>query len=466
MKQSNFCGAKDLAVMQGEGGETSSAHRGGEKMSTQLSSISIRARENPKCRFTSLMHLLNWEFLWECFWLLKKGKAPGIDGVSVEEYEVNLGVNLKDLVQRLKTWKYRPQPVRRVYIPKPDGTKRGLGIPTVEDKIVQMGIKRILEAIFEQDFVDVSYGFRPNRNCHQALKVLDEAIMTKPINYIVDMDIKKFFDTVDHKWLMRFLKIRIADSNLLRLIGRFLNSGVMEEGKYFEVDKGTPQGGVLSPLLANVHLHYVLDLWFKKEIEPKQKGFVQLIRYADDFICCFQARSEAVRFSEMLRQRLVKFGLEIKEEKSRIIEFGRYVWQKAQKENKKVETFDFLGFTHYCDKSRKGNFKLGHKTAKTKYTQKMKATNQWLKDVRNLLPLKQWLKTLKLKLVGHYRYYGISGNMKWLRAFRYEVSKLAYKWVNRRSQKKSYNFEEFCRFLKYNLFPEPKIYHQFYTLYS
>jgi len=466
MKQSNVCGVKELAIMRGDGGETSSAHRGGQRVSTQLSSLTIRAREDPKCKFTSLTHLLNWEFLWECFWLLKEGKATGIDGVGVEEYEVNLVENLKNLVQRLRNWKYRPQPVRRVYIPKPDGTKRGLGIPTVEDKIVQMGIKRIIEAIYEQDFVDVSYGFRPNKNCHQALKVLDETIMTKPINYVVDMDIKKFFDSVDHKWLMRFLKVRIADSNLLRLIGRFLNTGVMEEGKYLEVEKGTPQGGVLSPILANIYLHYALDRWFKKEIQPNQKGFAQLIRYADDFICCFQARSEAFRFSEMLRQRLLKFGLEISNEKSRIIEFGRYVGQKAQKEKRKVETFDFLGFTHYCDKSRRGYFKLGHKTARSKYIQKAKAINQWLKGIRNLLPLKEWWEMLKPKLIGHYRYYGISGNMKVMRLFYDKTSKLAYKWVNRRSQKKSYTFERFCRYLKHNPLPEPKIYHQFYALSS
>ena len=455
-----------MAIMRGDGGETSSAHRGGQTMSTQLSSLTIRAREDPECRFTSLMHLLNWEFLWECLRLLKGGKAPGIDGVEIEEYEANLMENLKNLGQRLKTWKYRAQPVRRVYIPKPDGTKRGLGIPTVEDKIVQMGVKRILEAIYEQDFVDVSYGFRPARNCHQALKVLDKAIMTKPINYIVDMDIRKFFDTIDHKQLMGFLKVRIADPNLLRLIGKFLNAGVMEEGKYLEVDRGTPQGGVLSPILANIYLHYTLDLWFKKEVQPKQKGYATLIRYADDFIACFQARSEAYGFSKELGQRLAKFGLEISKEKSRIIEFGRYVWQKAQKEGRQVKTFDFLGFTHYCDKSRSGYFKLGHKTARAKFTPKLKAINQWLKDVRNLLPLKEWWKTLKLKLVGHYRYYGISGNTRLTRLFFDRVSDRAYKWINRRSQKRSYAIEGFRRFLKYNPLPEPRIYHQFYTLSS
>lgn len=233
-----------------------------------------------------------------------------------------------------------------------------------------------------------------------------------------------------------------------------------------EVDKGTPQGGVLSPILANIYLHYTLDLWFKKEVQPKVRGYATLIRYTDDFIACFQARSEVCRFYKEPRQRLSKFGLQISKEKSRIIEFGRYVWQKAQREGRQVETFDFLGFTHYCDKSRKGRFKLGHKTARAKFSSKLKAMNQWLNGVRNLLPLKEWWETLRLKLVGHYRYYGINGNTKLTRLFYDKTCNLAYKWINRRSQKRSYTFERFRRFLKYNPLPEPKIYHQFYTLSS
>lgn len=435
-------------------------------MVTKLESLTLRAREDPRCKFTSLAHLLSEDFLKECFWELKRDKASGIDGVTVQEYEVNLEENLKDLVGRMKAKRYRPQPVRRAYIPKPDGSKRELGIPAVEDKIVQMGIKKILEAIFEVDFRDVSYGFRPNRSCHDALDVLDKAIMTKLVNYIVDMDIEKFFDSIGHGWLMRCLRERIIDTSLLRLIGRFLKAGVMEEGKYIEVDRGTPQGGVISPILANIYLHYILDLWFEKVVKKQLTGYVQLIRYCDDFIVCFQRGKEAKAFEEMLRQRLGKFELKIAEGKSRVIGFGRYEWEKARREGMKVATFDFLGFTHYCDKTRRGEFKLGRKTSSKKFRQKMKAVNQWLKRVRNRMTLAEWWKVYRLKLLGHYRYYGISGNMPALREFYRETSKLAYKWINRRSQKKSFTYAQYCRFKKYNPLPEPKIYHLTYSLSS
>lgn len=256
-------------------------------MQTKLELITRRARENPKMRFTSLVHHLNEGFLLECFQELKKDKAPGIDGVTVRAYEERLEENLKELVVRLKGKKYRPQPVRRVYIPKDEKSVRPLGIPTIEDKIVQMGIKKLLEAIYEQDFVEGSHGFRPKRGCHDALEVVDKTIMTKAVNYVVDMDIEKFFDTVDHKWMMKCLEQRIADPSLLRLIGRFLKAGVMEEGKYQETDRGTPQGGIISPVLANIYLHYVLDLWFEKEVKRQAKGYARLTRYADD--CAPQA---------------------------------------------------------------------------------------------------------------------------------------------------------------------------------
>jgi len=435
-------------------------------MTTGLASLTLRAREDPKSKFISLAHLLTEDFLRECFWELKRDKASGVDGVSVQVYGVNLEENLKGLVGKLKAKQYRPQPVRRVYIPKPDGSKRGLGIPVVEDKIVQMGIKKILEAIFEVDFMDVSFGFRPNRSCHDALDVLDKTIMTKPVNYVVDMDIERFFDTIDHGWLMRCLRERIRDTSLLRLIGRFLKAGVMEEGKYIEVNKGTPQGGIISPILANIYLHYILDLWFEKAVKKQFKGYAQLIRYGDDFIVCFQSSREAKDFEEMLGQRLDKFGLRIAEGKSRVIGFGRYEWEKAQQEGKRVASFDFLGFTHYCDKTRRGKFKLGRKTSSKRFRQKLKATNQWLRSVRNQVKLAEWWKVLGLKLVGHYRYYGMSGNLSALRKFSRETSKLAYKWINRRSQKKSFTFAQYCKFKKYNPLPEPKIYHLTYTLSS
>lgn len=290
--------------------------------------------------------------------------------------------------------------------------------------------------------------------------------MTQPVNYVVDMDIEKFFDTIDHEWLLECLRQRVKDRSLLRLIARFLKAGVLEEGKVWETDKGTPQGGIISPLLANVYLHYVLDLWFERVVKKRCKGYARLIRYADDFVVCFQSEREAQAFGEMLRERLGKFGLRISESKSRIIAFGRQVWQKTRREGKRVETFHFLGFTHYCDKTRKGAFKLGRKTASKKFRQKAKELNEWLRRVRNSVKLEAWWQVLKLKVVGHYRYYGISGNYPALRKFYRLAFKLAYKWINRRSQKKSFSFAQYLRFLAYNPLPKPKIYHLTYTLSS
>ena len=389
--------------------------------------IALKAKEDPKCKFTSLAHLLTEDFLKECFRELKKRKSPGIDGVTVGKYANKLDENITDLVSRLKSKQYKPQPVLRVYIPKSNGDKRPLGIPAVEDKIVQMAIKKILEAIFEQDFIDTSYGFRPNRSCHDALRKLDMVIMNAPVNYVVDMDISKFFDTVNHKCLMEFLEHRIVDPSLLQLISRFLKSGIMEEGVYCETDQGTPQGGVLSPVLANVYLHYTLDSWFETEVTPQLTGYAQLLRYADDFVVCFEKEEEARAFEVALKQRMGKF-------------------------------------THFCDKTRKGKFKLGRKTSRKKFTQKMKDMNICFKHIRNRVELKEWWKMLGLKLLGHYRYYGMSGNIRMLQNFYDQTVKLAHKWINRRSQRKSYNWDQFSRFIQFNPLPKPKIYQSLYNL--
>src|SRR4030067_1357528 len=434
------------------------------KTQKAITVIALKAKEDPECEFTALAHLLTEEFLKECFRELKKGKSPGIDGVTVGEYAKKLDENITDLVARLKTKQYKPQPVLRVYIQKSNGDKRPLGIPAVEDKIVQMAIKMILEAIFEQDFIDTSYGFRPNRSCHVALIELDQIIMNAPVNFVVDMDISKFFDTVDHKCLMEFLKQRIVDPSLLQLISRFLKSGIMEEGDYFETDQGTPQGGVLSPVLANVYLHYVLDMWFKTEVIPQLNGYSQLIRYADDFIVCFEKEEEARVFGVALRHRMEKFGLTISEEKSKIIEFGRCECLRAKKKGRKCGTFDFLGFTHFCDKTRRGKFKVGRKTSRKKFTQKMKDMNVWLKSIRNRVELNEWWKLLRPKLLGHYRYYGMSGNIRLLQNFYDHTVRLAFKWINRRSQKKSYRWDQFHHFIQLNPLQKPKIYTSLYNL--
>jgi RNA-directed DNA polymerase len=465
-KQGNSCGEKGLEKMREDTRETTAERGIGEPMSTKLESLTQRARKDSGYKFMTVMSLFTEEYLRECFGELKKGKAPGIDGVAVEEYEANLGENIKDVCVRMRALAYKPKPVRRVYIPKSDGTQRGLGIPAVEDKMVQVWAKRILEAIYEVDFCDVSYGFRPKRGCHEALKALNDAIMTRPIQYVVDMDIRKFFDTISHEWMMKCLRQRIVDSRFLRLIGRFLNAGVMEDGELIETEQGTPQGGNLSPILANIYLHYVLDLWFERKVKKQLKGYAQLIRYADDFVVCFEKGEEAEAFSKELVERLKKFGLEIAENKSRTIQFGRRAWQEAEAENKKVETFDFLGFTHYCERARRGTFKVGRKTASKRFGQKMKAMNMWLKGIRNMMTLQEWWKTLKQKLIGHFNYYGISGNSKAIARFHWETKKLVFKWINRRSQRRSYNWEQFERYLRYNPLPKPKIYHSLYALSS
>jgi group II intron reverse transcriptase/maturase len=341
---------------------------------------------------------------------------------------------------------------------------RPLGIPAIEDKIVQKGMTRILEAVYEADFLDCSYGFRPNRSPHQALKQLNKIIMTQPINHIIDADIKGFFDHVDHGWMRKFLEHRISDTNFDRLIYRFLRNGYMEEGRECDVEKGTPQGGIISPVLANIYLHYVLDLWLEKVIKPESRGAVEMVRYADDFVICVQYKDDAEKILEKLEDRLGKFGLELAEDKTRRIEFGRFSKQNAQAKGTKPATFNFLGFTHYIDQTRTGKYKLGRKTDRNKLTAQRKALNEWLKSARNLMPLQELWKILRAKLTGHFRYYGVSGNFRSMARYRWEAVRLIMKWQNRRSQKKSFNWETFCRYMEKYPLPKPAIYHNFYDL--
>jgi len=435
-------------------------------MQAKLNLIAEKAKRDKGMKFTALIHHINADNLVECFSELKKDKASGIDGVTVEEYGSNLEWNVFDLVERLKSKNYHPQPVRRVYIPKAGSKdeKRGLGIPTVEDKLVQLMLKKILEAIFEPNFAEFSHGFRPNRNCHTAIKELDEEVMKRPINFIVEVDIRKFFDTVKHYWLLRCLEERISDPNLLGLIRKILKAGVMEEGQYHASELGTPQGGIISPLLANIYLHYVLDIWFERIFKLETKGYTQMIRYADDFVVCCESENDAKEFLKSLEERFAKFGLSLSVEKTKIIKFGRHAWKLSQKSGNKPDTFNFLGFAHYCAKSRGGYFVVGHKTAKENLNRKLKETQRWIKDVRGILPLKAWWPTLKAKLRGHYNYFGVSGNMRCLNQFYYKVIKMAFKWINRRSQRKSMTWEMFTQYLQWNPLPMPRIYHTLYAM--
>ena len=369
---------------------------------TKLALISRRACEDSTFQFTSLAHLLNAEFLRGCYRSLGKEKASGIDGRSWHDYGEDLDENLADLVERLKAKKYKPLPAKRVYIPKNDKETRPLGLPSIEDKIVQKGIARILEAIYEADFMDCSYGFRPKRSCHQALKVVNDTIMFKPVSYIIEADIKGFFDHVSHDWMMKFLQVRIRDSSLLLLIRRFLKAGYMDSGMLVRTDEGTPQGGNLSPMLANIFLHYVLDLWFVKRVQSRVCGKCYLVRYADDFICMVQNQQSASQIERMLRERFAKFGLSLHPEKTRTISFGRYERQNARRDSRKANTFDFLGFTHFCGLSRKGTFLLWRKTSGKKFRKACTQINNWLRKIRSVMRIKDLWSLLAAKLRGHY----------------------------------------------------------------
>ena len=430
----------------------------------KLALIAERARREPQCQFTSLAHLLDERFLERCYWRLGRDRASGVDGVTWKEYGEHLDENLRDLVARMKAKRYKPQPAKRVYIPKDEHSKRPLGLPALEDKIVQKGIAEILEAIYEADFLDCSHGFRPGRSCHQAINAVDKTILTQPINHLVDADIKSYFDTVCHRWLLEFLQVRIQDPSFLLLIQRFLKAGYMEAGQIVATEQGTPQGGNLSPMLSNIYLHYVLDLWFEKRLKREVRGVCYLVRYADDFICLVQYQDDAQYVEQALRVRFAQFDLVLHPEKTRVISFGRYERQNARRQNRRANTFDFLGFTHYCDQSRKGKFIVGRQTSRKKFHKQSQELNRWLKAVRSSRPVKEWWPVLKAKLTGHYQYYGISGNMRSLSRYYRLAVRLALKWLNRRGQRKSFYWAGFLKYLEHYPLPQPRIVHNLYTL--
>ena len=434
-------------------------------METKLLRIAELAKSDPKMKFTSLAHLLNVQSLIQCHHELPNNKATGVNGTTKEQYAESLEENIMDLTNRLKSKSYRPVPVRRMYIPKLNSNKkRPLGIPEHEDKIVQKGIAKVLNAIYENDFLDCSFGFRPNRNCHDALKILNFYVEKRLVSYVVDVDIKGFFDNVDHKWMMEFLKHRITDPSLLRIISRFLKGGYMEEGRRYKADKGTPQGGVISPILANVYLHYVLDLWFEKVVRKQCEGQAYMVRYADDFVCCFQHKREAIQFYESLKLRLKKFNLEIAEDKTKVIPFGRFAENNAKRTgNGKPATFDFLGFTHYCGKSKQGKFRVKRKSSRKKVQGKLKESKEWLKSNRNK-NIHLIMERFRRSLVGYYNYYCITDNSRTVNDFKEKIEILLFKWLNRRSQRKSFTWDKFRLFLQMFPLPKPRIRVNIYEL--
>ena len=375
-------------------------------METEIAEIGEQSRRRKKVQ--NLMCRVNQRTLTDEFRKQETKKAKGIDGVDKTAYGEDLEGNLNNLVDRMKKFQYRPLPVRRTYIPKANGKLRPLGIPAFEDRLVQGVMAEELNAVYEERFLDCSYGFRPKRGCHDVVKYINQTIMTKRVNYILEADIKGFFDNVNHEWLMKFLENDIEDKRFLRYVRRFLIAGIMEEGNLMESDRGTPQGGLISPVLANVYLHYVLDLWFEKVVKPRLKGEAYYVRYADDFLIMFQYEEDATRVMKVLPKRLGKFSLEVAVEKTRILPFGRCKGTK--------EKFDFLGFTFYNTLTRTGKYRVGIMTSKKKLKAKKQAAKEWLKT-RLTKPLADTMRTLALVIRGHCNYYGVNGNYNSLLKF-------------------------------------------------
>lgn len=429
------------------------------KVENDFSKIALQSRNHEKVQ--TIMHYVNKENLAKEHKMQESGKATGIDKMSKEQYAENLEENLENLIARMKTFSYRPQAVRRTYIPKTGSDKmRPLGIPAYEDRLVQGVMRKILDQIYEWKFYDFSYGFRQGRSCHMAIREINQIVMTRKVNYVVDADIKGFFDNVDHKWLMKFLENDIQDKNFLRYIVRFLKSGIIEDMKYYESDKGTPQGGLISPVLANVYLHYVLDMWFDKVVKKRCKGEAYVVRYADDFVCFFQYENEARSFYQALKERLKKFNLELAEDKSKIMRFGRFAKQNSK--DGKTESFDFLGFTFINGGTLTGKYRIIYRTSKKKLKAKKQAVKEWLKMNIHGKP-SNTIGLLNKKLIGHYAYYGISGNYQSLLNFYRFIVSTFYKALTRRSQRAYLSWKRYQSLLRKHPIVQPKLYVDIWT---
>jgi group II intron reverse transcriptase/maturase len=430
----------------------------GAGVSQGLAGVRQAARENKELKFTALLHHMTVNLLRESFYAMKRKAAPGVDGMTWQEYETGLEDRLSDLHGRVHRGAYRAQPSRRVYIPKADGRQRSLGVAALEDKLVQQAVATILNQIYEEDFLGFSYGFRRGRNQHQALDALSVALVRRKVNYVLDADIRGFFDQLNHEWMMKFVQHRVADPRMLRLIQKWLKAGVMEEGQWSETEEGTPQGSGISPLLANIYLHYVFDLWVEVWRKKCAHGDVVVVRYADDSVLGFQYQAEADRFLENFRQRLGKFGLELHPEKTRRIEFGRFAEQNRKGRGEgKPETFDFLGFTHISGKNRKGRFTVKRKTVAKRLRAKLQQVKEQLGARRHdPAPLTgRWLKAV---VQGYFNYHAVPGNMDRLMGFREKISRYWRRSLLRRSQKQALSWDRFNRLLDRWL-PTPRLLH-------
>jgi group II intron reverse transcriptase/maturase len=433
----------------------------GEGMSQRLDGVRKAAKGRRQEQFTALLHHLDVDLLRDSFYALKRQASPGVDGVRWQEYESGLEDRLVDLHGRVHRGAYRAQPSRRVYIPKADGRQRPLGIAALEDKIVQQAVVTILNQIYEVDFKGFSYGFRPGRSPHQALDALAVGLSRKKVNWVLDADIRGFFDNISHEWMVKFVEHRVADRRILRLIQKWLKAGVLENGQWSETKQGTPQGAVISPLLANVYLHYVFDLWIDVWRRKVAKGDVIAVRYADDLALGFQLKADAMRFLNEFKERLAKFTLELHPDKTRLIEFGRYAARDRKLRGEgKPSTFNFLGFTHYCGQRHKtGTFAVWRITAKTRMAAKLKAIKGELHRRMHDRPAKTgaWLRSV---VVGYYRYHAVPGNLGQLSTFRQRVNRLWYQALARRSQRARKRWESLVPIFE-RWIPRPHVLHPY-----
>lgn len=440
-------GATERAARRGN---MMQARRTAKDMPTSLRGIASRARKDRKARFRDLYGLLNEESLRWCFYQLNKNAAAGVDKVTFKEYERDLKANLSNLVEQLKRKRYRARQVRRKYIPKANGKRRPLGIPALEDKLLQLAVSKILTAIYEEDFLDCSWGYRPGRGPREASRVLSNDLYRGTYGWVVEADICGFFDHVDHRWMLRMVEQRVDDRALVHLIRKWLKAGVLEEtGEVVHPDAGTPQGGIISPVLANIYLHYVLDLWFKQKVRTRVQGECRMMRFADDFVCAFRYKQDAVKFMNVLPKRLGKFNLKVAEEKTRLVQFSRF-------NNGKDEAFDFLGFEFRWVKRRTGKMGVRRRTSPKKLRASIRAFSEWIQRYRHTR-LSNLMQTLSRKLRGYWNYFGVRGNMQSLTRFFHHCRCLLYKWLNRRSQRHSYTWPGLDAMLRHFAIPTPHI---------
>jgi RNA-directed DNA polymerase len=427
-------------------------------MCTDIDRIAELAREDPKRQFYSIAHLITVEKLYEAFGSLRRNASAGIDGVTYAEYVINTEENIRQLHWRLVAGKYQVQPLRRVLIPKENGKQRPISIPSLEDKIVQKVVVDLMNPIYEQDFLECSYGFRPGRSQHQALDEVRRVICTRPTGWILELDIQSYFDKIVRGLLIEMVEKRVSDGSVLRLIQKWIKVGVIEDGKLLMSETGTGQGQPISPLLANIYLHHVLDVWFEEVVKPLLKGEAYEVRYADDAILCFQHREDAEKVMRVLPKRFEKFGLTLHPEKTRLIEFGRYAARNAKKQGKRPETFDFLGFTHVCARSLKGKFTVHVRTMAKRLRRGLMAIADWCKQHRHE-PVSEQQKALNAKLRGHYQYYGRPSNYCCIMQFYRRVRRIWREWLSRRTRGRRLTWERYSALLRQHPLLLPRITH-------